>query len=192
MRFEAAAVLAPLLGLGLAASAAAQADQGETLSKGALRFIHGEKSPAGSLLNDSLGLATEMDPAALLQIGDDVYLDADGDGHPELIVAHAHHDNAGRVIAGLAPGVASADETIYRAEQRDEIVAGLRDLAARYDAGSPSEANYRLAPSKWLVGLQAGTFGVTEGLVFLLELWEAGLIGPVCYGIKRHEMLDAL
>ena len=175
----------------ISAAEAARAEA-ETVTGSPVVFFHGEKHPAGRGLNDLLGLPDAVSPAALIQIGDDVYLDANGDGNAEMVVAHAHHDGTGRVIAGLAPGVASADQSLYRAEQRDVIVAGLRGLAQQFDAGRLSEADYRLAQARWLVGLQADSFGVTEGLEFLQALWEEALISPLCYGIKRHEMLDAL
>ena len=189
MRFE--ALVAAALLASQPAHSATEAGH-EAVEGSGISFIHGEKRPAGSLLNVSLGLAETVSPEALIQIGNDVYLDADGDGNPELIVAHAHHDGAGRMIAGLAPGAPDADESISRAEQRRLITAGLKGLAGQNDAGRLSEADYRLAQARWLVGLQAGTFGIAEGLAYLLELWEDGLISPLCYGIKRHELLDAL
>ncbi len=190
MRFE--ALVAAVLLASQPALSSTEAAGHEAVEGSGISFIHGEKRPAGSLLNESLGLAETVSPEALIQIGNDVYLDANGDGNPELIVAHAHHDGAGRMIAGLAPGASDADESIYRAEQRGLITAGLKGLAGQYDAGRLSEADYRLAQARWLVGLQAGTFGIAEGLAYLLELWEDGLISPLCYGIKRHELLDAL
>lgn len=192
MRFEgtaAAVVFVAVLLLTTSPPLAAQAEP-ESVEDSSVVFIHGEKSPAGSLMNEPLGLPAALEPSALLQIGDDVYLDSNGDGNAEVVVAHAHHDGAGRIVAGLAPGARSADETIFRAEQRELIIAGLRSLARQHDSGRLSQSAYRIAQSKWLVRLQAGTFGVAEGLSFLLEVWEEGLIGPLCYGIKRHEMLD--
>lgn len=194
MRFEGAAVAAALFAALLLNPVGAPAAhvEPEAIDDSPVVFIHGEKSPPGSLMNESLELPETLHPAALIQIGNDVYLDADGDGNAEMVVAHAHHDRAGRIVAGLAPDAADADEAIFGAEQRGVIVAGLRGLARQFDTGRLSESDYRIAQSRWLVGLQAGTFGVTGGLSFLLELWDEGLISPLCYGIKRHELLDAL
>ena len=175
----------------VAAPLAAQVEP-ESVEGSAIHFVHGEKSPPGTHLNGDLGLPDALDPASLIQIGDDVYFDSNRDGNAELIVANAHFDGAGHIIAGLAPGATSADESVFRAEERDLIVAGLRGLAAQFDSGRLSDPDYRIAQSRWLAGLQADTFGVTGGLSFLLELWDEGLISPLCYGIKRHEMLDAL
>ena len=157
------------------------------------RYLHAEKLPAGAVLNASLEIGTVVDPRCMSQVGDHVYYDADEDGVPEIIIARAHHDGQGRIVAGAPPEGLVADYDLrYGPDDKERIVASLRALAGLHAEGELERPGYLQRQAQTLAGLRPESLGVEEGLIFLADLWDAGLIDAVLYGVKRHEMLDAI
>lgn len=195
-RLLAACGLATALIAGVSGDARSQQDVNqETLSSNAAepRYVHAEKLPAGAVLNASLKISSGIDPSCLSQVGNHVYYDGDEDGVPEIIIAFAHHDGRGKIIAGAPPeGLAPDYESRYGPADREDIMASLQTLGSLHAKGEFDDAGYQRTQAKILAGLRPESLGVEEGLVLLRDLWDAGLISEIPYGIKRHEMVDAI